>query len=128
VRIVVAPSPIHGKGVFATEPIRKGRPIGRFEGNVLREDDENSRDPHVIWLTDRRRSAPYPLWVTNDMYFLNHSENPNAAWRGREVYALREIARGEEILINYWPHPPAPRLQRLRRVRHRVRRLGARLR
>jgi SET domain-containing protein len=122
VSVTIGPSPIQGKGVFAGERIRKGEPIGRFEGTIVGDDEEAVQDPRVIRLEDQSDGRAYFLYVTNEMYFLNHSDNPNAGWRGREVFALRTISRGEEILINYWPRRPPPRVKRLRRrVRKRLR-------
>jgi uncharacterized protein len=86
-------SPIHGKGVFAAQPIEAGQTIGYFEGHAVARDGE-----HVLWLDDG--SA---LEVTNDLRFLNHAAEPNADFDGAslEVWASRPIAPGEEITIHY---------------------------
>jgi SET domain-containing protein len=122
VSVIIGPSAIHGDGVFAGKKIRRGEPIGHFEGTVLADDDDAISDPRVIRLEGQSDRRPYLLYVTNEMYFLNHSDHPNAGWRGREVFALRTIAPGEEIVINYWPRQRPPRLKGLRkRVRRRLR-------
>lgn len=39
--------------------------------------------------------------------FLNHSCAPNAAFRGRDLYAVRDIAADEEITLDYNCHEAA---------------------
>ena len=46
--VYVAPSPIHGRGLFARQPIRKGRFIGTYEG------------------PQAKRNGKYVLWVHGD--------------------------------------------------------------
>lgn len=91
----VAKSELHGKGCFATRRIATGSVIGRFEGRPTTHDG-----PHVLWLDDR-----HGLRVTNDLRYLNHATDANADFDGEslEVWALRPIAKGEEITIHYGP-------------------------
>jgi SET domain-containing protein len=102
VRTEVRASPIHGRGLFATRRIARGETIGHFDGVVLGEADDRLGDPRVI-LLERADAELYPLYVTNELCFLNHSTGPNADWQRREVFALRAIGPDEEITINYWP-------------------------
>ena len=88
----VARSAIHGRGLFATRRIRKGELIGRLEGKPTRRDGA-----YVLWLTDTEGFR-----VTNAMRFINHSDNPNAAYYDDlEVVAVRAIEPGEEITHDY---------------------------
>ena len=88
----VGRSSIHGAGCFATEVIRPGALIGRFDVEPADGDG-----PHVLWLGDE------PLLVTNELRYLNHAANPNAEMDDLEVRALRRIEPGEEITVHYGP-------------------------
>ena len=75
----IKPSPIHGEGVFATEPLAVGARVGPVRIGLNRT----------------------PLG-----YLTNHSGTPNAITCGREdgggdLVTLRAIAEGEEITIDY---------------------------
>ena len=94
-RVRVAASGRHGRGLFAVRRIRAGRLIGRFEGRPTRRDGE-----HVLWLFDDD-GGEEGLRVTNQLRFLNHSSRPNAELDGVDVYAIRNIQSGAEILIHY---------------------------
>lgn len=100
--IEVRESRIHGRGIFACEPLARGLLIGRYLG------------PRV------RRNGRYVLWVwqdddtlvgvsgQNDLRYVNHSRRPNAVFYGEELFALRRIRAGEEITVDYGPDPPGP--------------------
>jgi len=91
-RLVVKESPIHGLGLFAKKRIRKGAIIGKIEGVLSRQDG-----PHVLWIADA-----YGIEVTNEMRYINHSDQPNACYYDdATVVALRAIQPGEEITHNY---------------------------
>jgi SET domain-containing protein len=86
----VEESPIQGKGVFAERSLHAGERIGYFEGYQVDHDTAYS-------LTfGNRRIEP-----TGILRHLNHSCSPNAWFQGRRLTALREIAPGEEITIDY---------------------------
>lgn len=93
--VYVAESDIHGRGVFAARHIRKGATIGTFEGVPTRR---NGR--YVLWVErddggwDGRRG-------TGDLRFVNHSDTPNAEFRGWDLVALRAIRSGEEVTVDY---------------------------
>jgi SET domain-containing protein len=94
--VIVRESPIHGLGLFASEPIPPGLCIGRYEGERT---DENGM--HVLWvLADNEKD-----WIgydgTNALRYLNHSSDPNAELDGQALYSLRDIPLGEEITIDY---------------------------
>ncbi|MEM7142725.1 MAG: SET domain-containing protein-lysine N-methyltransferase [Actinomycetota bacterium] len=89
------PSEIHGTGVFAVETIEAGALVGRYVG-----------DPSDV-------DGTYFLWVENDdggwdgidgtgvLRFLNHSSEPNVEFDGPELFAVRDIAVGEELTFHY---------------------------
>jgi SET domain-containing protein len=95
-RVHVAPSPIHGKGLFAACPLQSGQLIGIYEGPAVSEDG-----PHVLWLEDEPGGSWTGYDGCNEMRFMNHSNEPNAEMDGLNCYALTDIRPGEEITIDY---------------------------
>ncbi len=94
-RIAVGSSPIHGRGVFARRRIRNGARVGDFEG---RETKRNGT--HVLWvLAEDGREVG--IRGENELRFLNHSQHPNAEFRGASLYAVRNIQPGQEVTIDY---------------------------
>ena len=95
-RVYVAPSPIHGLGLFAARTLQAGQLIGVYDGPRVEHDG-----PHVLWVEDE----PGGEWTgydgRNDMRYMNHSGEPNAEMDGLHCYALREIPPGAEITIDY---------------------------
>jgi hypothetical protein len=106
-RLEVRPSEIHRWGVFAAEPIPKGRKIIEYTGERISRVE-----------TARRAERPLNYLFTLDSYwtldgsvggsgaqYINHCCEPNCyAWiyRGHILYkAYRDIAAGEELTIDY---------------------------
>ncbi|MEO0588317.1 MAG: SET domain-containing protein [Planctomycetota bacterium] len=90
--VEVRDSAIHGKGLFAARPIRKGEIIGKVVGSLTSTDG-----PYVLWISDE-----LGLEVHNDLRYINHAAKPNAAYYDDgEVIAVRPIAPGEEITHDY---------------------------
>lgn len=92
----VAESPIHGRGLFARADIPRDEYIGTYEGQTARRNGT-----HVLWLWNEERSRWEGIDGKNEMRFLNHSDAPNADWWGDELYAIRDIARDDEITFDY---------------------------
>jgi SET domain-containing protein len=105
-----------GRGVFARRAIRAGEEIERVPVLVLPFDDEQVSS---TWI----RLAGYCfVWGENTVAvalgygsLYNHSYRPNARYQdiGRQTkvfFALRDIAPGEEITVNYngEPNDPTP--------------------
>ena len=113
------PSPIHGVGVFAIRPIKKGTYI--FPG-------DNQR---IVWI-DKRQLRKVPASLTKlytdfaiirgkkygapinfdrltPAWYLNHSKTPNVAIDDNfNFYALRSIKSGEELLVDYDTYSDQP--------------------
>jgi uncharacterized protein len=94
--VYVAPSSIHGRGVFAKTRIGAGEYIGRYEGPRAKRNGK-----YVLWLTGGRNSVGRS--GRNLLRYLNHSDRPNAQFAGFELYARRTIRADEEITIDYDP-------------------------
>lgn len=94
-RVESRPSSVHGQGVFACAPIAAGELIGSYEGNPADTDGT-----HVLWV-ETDDGGWDGIDGTGVLRFLNHSRAPNVEFDGPDLYALREIAVGEELLFDY---------------------------
>jgi SET domain-containing protein len=94
-RVRRAPSPIHGQGCFARIAFQEGDYIGTYEGPSASRDGT-----YVLWISEDRRH-----WTgrsgRNLLRWLNHSETPNAAFDGFDLYAIAPISPGDEITFDY---------------------------
>lgn len=106
--IEVKSSSIDGKGCYATQPFRKGRKITEYVGERISRREikrrlQGARRIHICaidqyWAIDGSVGG-------NGTQYINHSCNPNGFIKiinGRiYFYALRDIAPGEEITVDY---------------------------
>lgn len=93
-----------GLGLFATLPLKKGDFIAEYTGELLTEEESDARggkylmDAEDGWVLDGKDR-------TCVAHFINHSCRPNceAFAEGKRVfiYAIRDIAPGEEIGCDY---------------------------
>lgn len=106
--VEVRPSRIDGQGAFAAEPIPARLKIGEIRGESISVQEARIRATRterimIVELSDRK--AIDFSRSTDPMRYTNHSCRPNARLtirQGRvEFYALRGIAPGEEITVNY---------------------------
>lgn len=120
VRTYVTLSDIHGLGLFAGEPIAAGRLVWAFdpECDVKIPLAEVSEDAlHAAYIN---RAMPLlAVYCGDEAKFWNFHENPNCGEaepprRGFEspIVALRDIARGEELTIEFRSDADAPRKMR----------------
>jgi uncharacterized protein len=100
----VRPSPIHGKGVFATANIAKGEIVMIKGGHVVSRDFLNHEvipklGPVEIQIATDLFIAPVTAEEREgSMLYSNHSCDPNLGLRGNVVFvAFRDIAAGEEL-------------------------------
>jgi uncharacterized protein len=110
IQIVVRPSPIHGRGVFAARRFEPGDVIIDGCREVLDDDAVESLPPreqvflsfvngHHVLMTPRAR-------------FVNHSCDPNARSTDRHDVAIRVIEAGDEVTVDYVAeHVPGLRLE-----------------
>jgi len=106
--LAIHPSPIHGQGCFAAIPLARGTRIADYEGESISWDEAMRR---------RRRGLGHCIcdledgtcidgrFGGNGTEYLNHSCTPNCGLllaQGRlTIYALRNIAPGTELTVNY---------------------------
>ncbi len=95
-RVYVAPSDIHGRGLFAARALSAGELIGVYEGQVVETDS-----PYVLWIENEQGDGWTGHDGNNEMRFMNHADEPNAEMDGLNCYALEEIEQGDEITIDY---------------------------
>lgn len=111
-RIVARQSPIHGRGVFALKPIKKGTRIIEYKGTLITDKEADRRysrlhenSPHTMlfsleggWVIDATRRGNSARWI-------NHSCAPNCEIEeeGRRIFidAARDIRAGEELTYDY---------------------------
>ena len=111
-RLQVRKSGVHGKGVFAVQPIRKGETFIEYTGEVIGWPEALRRHPHdpdqpdhtfYFHLDDER--VIDGLVGGNASRWINHSCAPNCEAEddsGRVwLKALRNIKVGEELFFDY---------------------------
>jgi SET domain-containing protein len=102
-KTVVRPSPIHGRGLFATADIAKDEIVAIKGGHIVTREQLREITPRLgpveIQIDDDLFIAP----VTDDeregsMLYSNHSCNANLGIRGEITFvAMRDIRAGEEL-------------------------------
>jgi SET domain-containing protein len=104
----VALSRIDGHGAFAAEAIAPRRKIGEIRGesiSVANARIRATRHERIMIVEVSARKAIDFSKSSDPMRYTNHSCRPNARLcllQGRvEFYALRAIATGEEITVDY---------------------------
>jgi len=93
--VCVKDSAVHGLGLFSATRIRKGALVGVVEGRRTRKNND-----HVVWIEEEDGEV-WGLEPLNEFRFTNHDDEPNLVFFGEEVYALRNIAAGEELAFDY---------------------------
>jgi SET domain-containing protein len=108
----VRASRLHGAGAFALQPIPAKTKIVEYVGERL-----NDRQVEERYGTERLDNPhTFLFWVREDLYvdaavggndarFINHSCDPNCEVEIEEdrifIYAIRDIAPGEELTYDY---------------------------
>lgn len=128
---VIRESQVHGRGAFALTGITRGTRIGEYSGRRCRRDappaadaealdDAETQDEHPAtyrfvvdetWLIDGRFGG-------NDTRFINHGCDPNCKAVVEEgrifIEAVRDIAAGDELLLDYRLRTRGPLPEELR--------------
>ncbi len=94
-------SAIQGAGVFAVKNVPRGTPVCSFGGPIVSGADIRD-DDYVLQIGDDAyiQGDPQADFLEN---YINHSCEPNLGFRngGLVLYALRDIAQGEELTWDY---------------------------
>ena len=110
--IEVRTSRLHGQGVFATAPIKKGTRVIEYVGERIshaeadrRYDDKDEADNHTfLFIVDSRTVIDAGV-NGNEARFVNHACEPNceSVIEDRRVFieAIRDVRPGEELTYDY---------------------------
>jgi len=95
-----------GVGVFALHDIDPGvwlalKPGHKVGITLQKADVAEELLVYCIRNEDGTYNCPPDFNHMHLVWYLNHSDTPNAEKRADGYYALREIQRGEEIVIDY---------------------------
>lgn len=111
VRCVLAPSCLHGLGLFAAEPVAQGTTVWRFTVNfdLLIDPAAHDRQHSEFLQTYAQFCERAGLWLLcgDHARFINHSAKPNISCGlplsdpAAVDVALRDIAAGDEITQDY---------------------------
>lgn len=110
----VAPSAIHGLGLFAVKAVSRGTPVWKFQPGFDQSFSivefaalPSPAQKHLQWFA--YFSQPEDCWILSGDHacFMNHSATPNTGAAANEnqpvvTVALRDIAAGEEITCDYF--------------------------
>jgi len=111
-RIQVRRSGVHGKGVFATQPIAKGETIIEYKGEIITWPQAQKRHPHdpddpnhtFYFHVDDKHVIDAGVGG-NAARWINHACKPNCEAdevQGRIfIKALRRLEPGEELFYDY---------------------------
>jgi uncharacterized protein len=105
-------SGIHGIGLFAVEPIRKGTVLWRLDPRIDVQLTPDEIEQLALPAREQIRKYTYRDQVLgryvlcgDDARFFNHAEDPNCIdipdARGGTTVAKRDIAAGEELTCDY---------------------------
>lgn len=102
-KLAIRKSTIHGYGVFADQPIKKGQFIAELRGSRVHYEFSvyGQSNRYGDWIGIGKDTWIDPI---DEFQYLNHSCDPNAGLKGLrklKMYAMRDIEKGEEITIDY---------------------------
>jgi uncharacterized protein len=112
-RIQVRKSGVHGKGVFALQPIKKGERIIEYTGQIitwpeaLRRHPHDPADPHhtFYFSLDDGSHVIDAKFGGNAARWINHACQPNCKADETEgrvfIEAVRNLKAGEELFYDY---------------------------
>ena len=106
-KIYVDDSPIHGRGVFASEKLKKGEILEECHIIIA---EKNIEYPYILkshFFSWPKGGDDIVICLGYGSIFNHSSESPNADWETSVIdnkiifFTRREIEIGEEILTNY---------------------------
>ena len=115
-KILVRQSGIHGRGVYAARPIKKGEDIIEYKGEHIDWDEALRRHPHdptqpnhTFYFSLEGGSVIDGNSAGNSARWINHSCEPNCEASLQQshdrqrvfIEALRDIEAGEELFYDY---------------------------
>ncbi len=116
IRTRVAPSTIHGMGLFTVEPVPAGTPVWRFEPGFDHDFSPAQfaalpllAREHARWFCFVSKVDGHVILSGDHACFINHSPDHNTGTPPNPeppvtTVTLRDLAAGEEITCNYWAY------------------------
>lgn len=103
--IFIQSSPIHNKGVFATDNISIGDTIEISHVINFDKEDLNKHSILYDYIIENPINNTYSVMLGFASLY-NHSDNNNASWSFNDdstmcIVATKPIKKGEEIFVNY---------------------------
>lgn len=104
---VVAPSAIHGFGVFTPQPLAAGTLIWEFQSGVdlrLTSSDLRSLPPdvaHVLRSYCYREPSGLYVLCGDAAKFMNHSDDPSCEDSEEVTLVRRDLKAGDELTCDY---------------------------
>lgn len=101
-------SPIHGRGLFAVDALKKNTCIGVYTGKIITESapddpDECIFDTHCVDFALNAKETV--VGNSRTLIFVNHAKRPNciARFYQRKIrfYTTRPVAAGAELTLDY---------------------------
>ncbi len=110
--VEVRNSPIHGRGVYAAEPIKKGTRVYEYVGERITHSEADKRfwrkrddDGHTFLFVVNRRTVIDGTRKGNDARYINHlcDANCETITENNRIFieAIRDIKQGEELGYDY---------------------------
>ena len=98
--VIVKPSKIHGKGVFATRDFKEGEIVTRWDTSktLTKEQLEKASPEEKRYITEIGGKI---VVMQEPEKYINHSCSPNTKVQNMCDVARRDIKTGEEITGNY---------------------------
>ena len=133
-RIVARRSPIHGNGVFAVAPIKKGEEVIEYKGTLMSHTEadvlygDGGETGHTFlftlndeWLIDANRKGNTARWINhscdpNCQAVIEENANGNARKDRVLIEAIRNIKPGEELTYDYGITLDVPHTARLKKL------------
>jgi hypothetical protein len=113
-RVGLAPSPIHGIGVFALTDLPAGTadlfappvdwvPVPEADVHALPPAARRLVENHCLWDAGVYYVPPHGFRVVDVVTYLNHSTAPNLRQEGGgdRFVTTRDVAAGEELTVDY---------------------------
>lgn len=107
----VRESKVHGRGVFATKDIKKGKKIIEYTGAIISWEEANRRfndtsgHSHTMFFGIDDDRVIDGNDGGNEARFINHSCAPNCKSKNKEgrifIYSRKNIKKGDELFYDY---------------------------
>lgn len=102
--VILAPSPVHGLGVFAVQDIPANTCLGQFIGEEYSLKDfkqKYNKDTSFCYHLGRQNKILVAKENRNWITYINESKTPNVCLKQRGCWTLCPILAGQELFLQY---------------------------